>query len=106
MLKLTDLIIDPVSLGSKLWLVDVKPISVYVNNQRTDAISGYRYTVALPEKSLDKVDIKIDGKQLMEAPNGFVEVRFDDLKVFLQGFHGDYRVAGSATGIHLANSKP
>ncbi len=105
MLKLTDLTIDPSSLGSKLWLVDVKPVAVYVNGQRTDTISGYRYTVALPDKGLDKVDIKIDGKQLMEAPNGFVEVRFDDLKVFLQWYNKDYRVAGSATGIHLVNAK-
>lgn len=100
MLKLTELDINPSSLGSKLWLV-----AVYVNGQRTDTISGYRYTVALPEKGLDKVDIKIDGKQLMDAPNGFVEVRFDDLKVFLQWYNKDYRVAGSATGIHLVNPK-
>ena len=105
-MKLTELIIDPSSLGSKLWLVDVRPAVVYVNGQRTDAISGYRYTVALPEKGLDKVDIKIDGKQLMDAPNGYVEVRFDDLKVFLQWYNKDYRVAGSATGIHLVNPKP
>ena len=104
-MKLTELIIDPSSLGSKLWLVDVRPAVVYVNGQRTDAISGYRYTVALPEKGLDKDDIKIDGKQLMDAPNGYVEVRFDDLKVFLQWYNKDYRVAGSATGIHLVNPK-
>ena len=105
MLKLTELDIMPSSLGSKLWLVDVRPAVVYVNGQRTDTISGYRYTVALPEKGLDKIDIKIDGKQLMDAPNGFVEVRFDDLKVFLQWYNKDYRVAGSATGIHLVNPK-
>ena len=104
-MKLTELIIDPKSLGSKLWLVDVKPAAVYVKGQRTDEISGYRYTVALPEKSLDKIDIKIDGDQRMEAPNGYVEVRFDGLEVFLQWFNKDYRVAGRATGIHLLNPK-
>ena len=105
MLKLTELDINPNSLGSKLWLVDVRPVSVYVNGQRTDNISGYRYTVALPDKGLDKIDVKIEGKQLMDAPNGFVEVRFDGLKVFLQWYNRDYRVAASATGIHLVNPK-
>ena len=31
-MKITDLIIDPKSLGSKLWLVDVSPAYGYQNN--------------------------------------------------------------------------
>ena len=67
-MKITDLIIDPKSLGNKLWLVDVAPAYEYKDNRRTDTITGYRYTVALPEKNLDKINIKIDGKQLLENP--------------------------------------
>ncbi len=83
-MKLNELIIDPKSLGNKLWLVDVGLAYVYANGQRTDAISGYRYTIALPEKGLDKINIKIDGDQRMDSPNGYTEVRFDGLEVFLQ----------------------
>lgn len=84
--------------------MDVVPAYVYANGQRTDTISGYRYTIALPEKGLDKINIKIDGDQRMDSPNGYTEVRFDGLEVFLQWSGGDYIVAGRATGIHSVNS--
>ena len=63
-MKITDLIIDPKSLGSKLWLVEVSPAYEYQNNRRTDTVLGYRYTVALPEKCLEKVNVRIDGAQI------------------------------------------
>ena len=66
-MKITDLMIDPRSLGDKLWLVDVSPAYEYKDNRRTDTILGYRYAVAMPEKGLDKINVRIDGKQLMEA---------------------------------------
>ena len=84
-MKLTDLIVFPKSLGDKLWLVDVSPAYEYKDNKRTDTVLGYRYSVALPEKGLDKVDVRIDGQQQAEAPNGYVEVRFDGLEVFIKG---------------------
>ena len=56
-MKLTDLIVSPKSLGDKLWLVDVSPAYEYKDNKRTDTVLGYRYSVALPEKGLDKVDV-------------------------------------------------
>lgn len=82
-MKLTDLIVSPKSLGDKLWLVDVSPAYEYKDGKRTDTVLGYRYSVALPEKGLDKVDVRIDGQQQTEAPNGYVEVRFDGLEVFI-----------------------
>lgn len=53
MLKITDIIIDPLTLGSKLWLVDIQPTYSYVDGRRTNTIIGYRYTIALPEKGLE-----------------------------------------------------
>ena len=104
-MKITDLIIDPRSLGGKLWLVDVSPAYEYQNNHRTETITGYRYAVALPEKGLDKINVKIDGKQLMDTPEGYTEVRFDSLEVFVYWFRGDYAVGAKATGIHAVNPK-
>ena len=63
-MKLQDLIIDPRSLGSKLWLVDVAPVYEYKDNKRTENITGYRYTVAMPEKALEKINIKIEIEKL------------------------------------------
>ena len=104
-MKITDLIIDPKSLGSKLWLVDVTPAYEYKDNRRTDTVTGYRYAIAMPEKGLEKITVKIDGKQLMEAPDGFVEVRFEGLEVFIYWSQGQPQVGAKATGIQLVNSK-
>ena len=104
-MKLTDLIVSPKSLGDKLWLVDVSPAYEYQNNRRTDTVLGYRYSIAMPERGLDKVDVRIDGQQQMDAPNGYEEVRFDNLEVFIYWSKGDYHVGAKATGIHLVNSK-
>ena len=41
-MKITDLMIDPRSLGNKLWLVDVSPAYEYKDNRWTDTILGYR----------------------------------------------------------------
>ena len=105
-MKLTDLIVSPKSLGDKLWLVDVSPAYEYKDGKRTDTVLGYRYSVALPEKGLDKVDVRIDGQQQTEASNGYVEVRFDGLEVFIYWSKGDYHVGAKATGIHILNPKP
>ena len=58
---------------------------------------------ALPEKGLEKINVRIDGKQLMEAPNGYVEVIFDDLEVFIYWSKGQPQVGARATGIYLAD---
>ena len=104
-MKITDLIIYPKRLGNKLWLVDVTPAYEYQNNRRTDTILGYRYAVALPEKGLDKINVRIDGDRQMEPPNGFVEVRFDNLEVFIYWSQGQPQVGAKATGIHGVNPK-
>ena len=104
-MKITDLIIDPRSLGNKLWLVDVTPAYEYQNNKRTDTVLGYRYAVALPEKGLEKINVRIDGDKRMEALDGYVEVRFDDLEVFIYWSQGQPQVGAKATGIHLVNTK-
>lgn len=105
-MKLTDLIVSPKSLGDKLWLVDVSPAYEYQNNRRTDTVLGYRYSIAMPERGLDKVDVRIDGQQQMDAPNGYEEVRFDNLEVFIYWSKGDYHVGAKATGIHIVTPKP
>ena len=103
-MKITDLIIDPKSLGEKLWLVEVTPAYEYRNNQRTENVTGYRYAVAMPDKGLEKINVRIDGKQLMEAPDGYAEVRFTGLEVFIYWSNGQPQVGAKATGIALVLS--
>lgn len=101
-MKITDLIIDPCSLGNKLWLVDVSSAYEYKDNRRTDTVTGYRYSVAMPEKGLDKINVRIDGKQLMDAPEGYAEVLFNGLEVFIYWSNGQPQVGAKATGIRAS----
>lgn len=102
---ITDLIIDPKSLGNKLWLVDVVPVYEYKDNKRTENITAYRYVVAMPEKNLDKINVKIEGKQLIEKPDGYAEVKFTGLEVIIYWLNGQPQVGAKATGITLVNNK-
>ena len=105
MLKITDVIIDPCTLGDKLWLVDVHPAYSYIDGHRTDTITGYRYTVALPEKNLEKIAVRIDGEQKIEAPNGFVEVTFQNLELYIYwGAQNQPQVGARATDIQLVEN--
>lgn len=104
-MTITDLIIDPKSLGNKLLLVDIAPVHEYRDNRRTENITGYRYTVAMPDNNLDKINVKIDGKQLIEKPDGYAEVHFTGLEVFIYWLNGQPNVGAKATGITLANNK-
>lgn len=105
MLKITDVTIDPRSLGNKYWLVDIAPAYAYQNNVRTDTVTGYRYTVALPEKGLEKLNVKIEGKQQMDKPDGYAEVVFDDLEVYAYWSQGQPQIGARATGIHPVSAK-
>lgn len=99
MLNIRDLRIDPASLGTKKLLVDVAPAYEYKDGKRTDTVTGYRYIVALPAHSLEKIGVRIDGKQLMEKPEGFIEVEFADLEVTAYESQGYVQLTAKATGI-------
>ena len=97
MLNIRDLRIDPASLGAKKLLVDVAPAYEYKDGKRTDTVTGYRYIVALPAHSLEKIGVRIDGKQLMEKPEGFIEVEFADLEVTAYESQGHVQLTAKAT---------
>lgn len=102
MLKVTDLKIDTKeTLGKQLLLVDVQPVYAYRDGKRTNDIEGYRYIVALPEHEFDKLGIKIIGKQILNRPEGYQEVIFDGLELFLYWMNGQYNVGARATGIKV-----
>lgn len=96
-LKLTDLAIDPKSLGSRFLLAGVEKTYHYENGEKTSMQNGCKYTVMLPEKNCEKISVKIEGKQ--QIANEYCEVEFDDLQVYIYWFNNRYRVAARATGI-------
>ena len=102
MLNIRDLRIDPASLGSKKLLVDILPAYAYADGRRTDTVTGYRYVVALPEK----LGVKIEGKQLLEKPDGFAEVEFSGLELMIYEAQGHAQISAKATGVSLIQKKP
>lgn len=105
MLNIRDLRIDPASLGAKKLLVDIMPAYEYKDGRRTDTVTGYRYVVALPEWGLEKIGVKIEGKQLMDKPDGFAEVEFTGLDVMIYEAQGHAQVSAKATGVSLVAGK-
>ena len=103
MLNIRNLKIDPTSLGEKMLLVDITPAYEYKDGRRLDTVTGYRYIVALPEHGLEKLGVKIDGKQLLEKPDGFAEVEFTELEVFAYEAQGKTQISARATGITLVD---
>jgi len=104
-MKITDLIIDPKSIGHKMILVGVQPFYVYENGRRTESIKGYKYEVALADKGYDKIAVKIDGNQQMDVTPEYQEVSFENLEIFVYWLNGNYEVGARAMAIHIAKNK-
>ena len=103
-MKLTDLKIDPQSLGNKLLLVEVLPTYAYSEGKRTNTVTGYRYTVAMPDHGFDKLSVRIDGKQQLDTPDGYAEVAFRDLEIYIYWTPTGYQVGARAKGIQLVDT--
>ena len=102
MLNIRDLRIDPASLGEKKLLVEIIPAYEYKEGVKTNNIIAHRYVVALPKHNLEKIGVRIDGEQLMDKPEGFVEVEFENLEVLAYEMRGNVQISARATGINLA----
>lgn len=102
MINIRDLRIDPNSLGAQKLLVDILPVFEYKDHQRTEKVVGYRYVIALPSHSLEKIGVRIDGKQQMEKPDGYAEVQFDGLELTIYESQGHVQLSAKAQGIMLA----
>ena len=59
MLKITDLKIEPSSLGEVFLLAEISPSYEYKDGERTTNINGYKYSVALPKLRFEKISIKV-----------------------------------------------
>lgn len=100
MLNIRDVKIDIASLGHKKLLTDVTPAYEYRDGKRTDTVTGYRYEAALVSLGLEKLNVRIDGKQLMEAPeDGYIEVEFTGLEVGAYEKDGHVFFTAKAAGI-------
>lgn len=104
MVSIRDVRIDPASIGKTKLLVDVVPVYAYKEKMRTDVILGYRYVVALPQLSYEKLGVRIDGAQLLEKPDSAVEVEFSGLELSAYESQGHALITAKATGVTLVNA--
>ena len=106
MFNLSDLIIDPRSVGKRLFLVAVKPAFDYKDGHRiSDEPVGYKYEIALPEKHMEKLSVRIDGACQMEEPDSFQEIVLDGLKLELYWTPQGHQIRATATKIRPAVAK-
>ena len=106
MLNLSELIIDPRSVGKKLFLVAVKPVYDYKDGHRiSDEPVGYKYEIALPEKHMEKLSVRIDGACQMEEPDSFQEIVLEGLKLELYWTPNGHQIRATATKIRPAVAK-
>ena len=106
MLNLSELIIDPRSVGKKLFLVGVKPVYEYKDGHRvSDEVIGFKYEIALPEKHMEKIAVRIDGECLMAEPESFEPVLLDGLQLSLYWTPNGHQLKATAKGIRAVSNK-
>lgn len=87
----------------KMLLVDVRAYYGYTNGNRSEDPIGYAYDVCLPLHKMDKLSVKIPGKQLADAPSdGAVPVEFEGFvaRPYVDR-NGRLAVTATATAINL-----
>lgn len=106
MLNLSELIIDPRSVGKRLFLVAVKPAYHYVNGQRvSDEVVGFKYEIALPDHHMEKISVRIDGDCQMKEPDSFQEVVLEGLTLSLYWTPQGHQIKATASKIRPATVK-
>ena len=103
-MKITDLKIDPRSIGSRPLLVEVIPAYAYSEGKRTNTVTAYRYVIVMPDHSFDKLAVRIEGKQQIDAPEGYAEVTFQGLEIYTYWTPTGYQVGAKAKGVKLAGN--
>ena len=106
MLKLSHIVIDAYrSVGSGLLLTDITPVYLYQNQKKTDQIVSHKYVCAMPDRNLDKIEVKIEGKKLLELPDEYIEVEFENLELSFYTRDGQLQISAKATNIVPVKTK-
>lgn len=106
-MDIRNLVIDAEqTLGDTFLLTDIQPSYIYdSNNKRTTNISGYKYVVAVPKLSLDKIAVKIEGELKLEKPdNDYPKVEFIELELSIYWTSQGYQVSAKAKDIMLVEN--
>lgn len=102
MLRITDVTVDPKSVGEML-LCDVQPYYAYdANNNRTEKIMGHKCVVACTSHALRKLAVKIEGKvKPVDVGDEFKVVEFDNLQISAYSKDGFVHLAARADAVSV-----
>ena len=98
-MKINKLILASEQFGRRYILTEIRPVSEYVAGKPTGNVKGYRYTIVLPERSYERIDVIIDGALQVEHLNGSIEVELKGFSPYISWANGDYIVVTRATTI-------
>lgn len=115
MLKITDLKIDPHSLGDKyIFTGEITPAYDYKDGHKTNNINGYKYGVVLPNLKFEKINIKVPIEKkpaplfdiLSDEPiPAGIELGFKGLNVGTYFSNGTINITASAEDVFLIDNK-
>ena len=98
-MKLTDLTISNESLGNIYIAVGITPVYDYVNQKKTEKIIAQKVTIVLPQKTYEKVDVKIPTDGIKGELVMNKEVVFEELELYLYWYAGEYRLGARARSV-------
>lgn len=63
-------------------LTGVRPYREYKDNKPLDKVLGYKYTVVLPSRAYEQLDVKVPGSKMLDVVSGeSFSVVFSNLQV-------------------------
>lgn len=115
MIKITDLKIDPHSLGDKyIFTGEITPAYAYKDGQKTNTINSFKYGVVLPNLKFEKINIKVPIEKkpaplfdiLSDEPvPAGIELGFKGLNVGTYFSNGSINITCSADDVFVLDNK-
>ena len=110
-IKITDLRIDPKSLGDTFLLADIQAVYQYIDGKRdNNKLIGYKYYCVLPALKMEKLGVKIEHKiplididKGQEIPIG-MQVHFENLEVGTYYMNNQINISAKASSIRFAGN--
>lgn len=87
--------------SNQMLLISTRPAHQYVDNQRTDTITGYQYEILLPDLGYERIRVKINGTKCdLGSPIGEpMPVTFVGLRAHVYVRNGEPQISFAADSI-------
>lgn len=105
-MKQNQVIVNEKTLGNPpYWLCDISEDFEYINNEKTNNQIGWKYTIALPEKGLEKLVVKIAGKRQIPEIEDICKCTFNGLEIGVYVQNNQIKLKATAKEIVLVKEK-